>query len=105
MGTLIDDAEFLSTSIICQLEFLAYPKLNSETRDAFFRFLSRIHVYDVLSSNDALVRETVSMRVECGLKLPDAIIVATALVNGCAIISNDEHFQRQSRVQVKTYTL
>ena len=31
--------------------------------------------------------------------------LATALVNGCAVISNDEHFQRQSKVEVTTYTL
>ena len=81
--TIIDDADFLSTSVICQAEFLAYPKLDPETRNAFLQFLSRIHVYDVLSSDDALMRETVSMRVESGLKLPDAFIAATALVNGC----------------------
>ena len=103
--TIIDDADFLSTSVICQAEFLAYPKLDPETRNAFLQFLSRIHVYDVLSSDDALMRETVSMRVESGLKLPDAFIAATALVNGCAVISNDEHFQRQSKVEVRTYNL
>ena len=102
--TIIDDADFLSTSVICQAEFLAYPKLDPETRNAFLQFLSRIHVYDVLSSDDALMRETVSMRVESGLKLPDAFIAATALVNGCSVISNDEHFQRQSKVEVKTQT-
>ena len=38
-------------------------------------------------------------------KRSDAFIVATALVNGCAVISNDEHFQRQSKVEVRTYNL
>ena len=32
--TIIDDADFLSTSVICQAEFLAYPKLDPETRKA-----------------------------------------------------------------------
>lgn len=102
---IVDDADFISTSVICQVEFLAYPKLDSETRNAFLQFLSRIHVYDVLSSDDDLMRETASMRVDGGLKLPDAIIAATALVNGCAVVSNDDHFQRQSKVEVKTYSL
>ncbi|MBQ4200582.1 MAG: hypothetical protein II649_11990 [Kiritimatiellae bacterium] len=31
---IIDDAEFLSTSVICKLEFLSYPKLDTETRNA-----------------------------------------------------------------------
>ena len=51
------------------------------------------------------IKGAFAMRVECGLKLPDAFIAATALVNGCAVISNDEHFQRQSKVEVKTYDL
>ena len=49
------------------------------------------------------IKGAFEMRVESGLKLPDAFIAATALVNGCAVISNDEHFQRQSKVEVKTY--
>ena len=47
LRTIVDDAEFLSTSVICQLEFLAYPKLDDGTRDAFLQFLSRICVDDV----------------------------------------------------------
>ena len=105
LRTIVDDAEFLSTSVICQLEFLAYPKLDDGTRDAFLQFLSRICVYDVQASNDALMREVVAMRVGGGMKLPDAIIAATALVNGCTVLSNDDHFKRQSRVQVRVYTL
>ena len=102
---IIEDADFLATSVICQMEFLAYPKLTDETRNAFLQFLSRISVYDVLASDEALMRETVTMRNECGMKLPDAIIAATAFVNGCIVISNDDHFNRQTRVQVRTYDL
>lgn len=104
LSAIVDEAEFLSTSVICQLEFLAYPNLDDGTRNAFLQFLSRIHVYDVLSSDATLARETAYMRTQCGLKLPDAIIAATALAHNCQVITADEHFLRQSRVGIQTYT-
>ena len=45
------------------------------------------------------------MRIDGGLKLPDAVIAATALVNDCEVITNDAHFAHQKRVQARTYDL
>ena len=103
LRAIVGEADFLSTSVICQVEFLAYPQLDEVSRDAFRQFLSRICVYDVLTSDDNLIRETIAMRMECGLKLPDAIIAATAQVHDCTVVTNDEHFMRQSKVSVMTY--
>ena len=102
---IVAEADFLATSVICKLEFLSYSKLDETSRVAFLEFLSRIILYDVANADAALARETVKMRMTCSLKLPDAIIAATALVNDCEIVTNDAHFQKQSRVAVKTYAL
>ena len=102
---IVAEADFLATSVICKLEFLSYSKLDETSRVAFLEFLSRIIVYDVANADAALARETVKMRMTRSLKLPDAIIAATALVNDCEIVTNDAHFQKQSRVAVKTYAL
>ena len=105
MQEIVANADFLAISVISQLEFFSYPELTEDEERAFFEFISDLAVYDIRSSDVALARETASMRTACSLKLPDAIIAATALVNGCDIVTNDTHFRKQSRVAVKTYSM
>lgn len=101
--TLVEEADFLAVSVICQLEFLAYPGLTDDEAQAFAELLTQFEVFDLMASDTELIRETLAFRTGSGLKLPDAIIAATALVNGCEIVSNDAHFRRQTRVAVRTY--
>jgi predicted nucleic acid-binding protein len=105
MSDIAASAGFLATSVICQLEFLSYPPLDDVSRRAFLRFLSRIRVFGVHPSDSDLIRETVALRVESRLKLPDAIIAATALVNDCILVSADAHFRKLVRVPLQTYPL
>ena len=35
----------------------------------------------------------------------NAVIAATALINGCEVITNDTHFAHQRQVQARTYDL
>ena len=35
----------------------------------------------------------------------NAVIAATALVNGCEVITNDAHFAHQKQVQARAYDL
>lgn len=103
LEAIIADADFIATSVICQMEFLAFPNLSANDKNLFLSFISRVTVYDVMSNDAALTRETVSMRTHFGLKLPDAIIAATALVNNCEIVSADGHFRKQNRVGIMPY--
>ena len=100
---LLEDAEFLCTSVICQLEFLSYPGLTDADRALLSEFLGKICVLDVASGDEALMSAISSMRVGHGLKLPDAIIAGTASVCGCEIVTADDHFSRQDLVPVVGY--
>ena len=73
--------------------------------DTNYELLEDLTVFDLTASNDALIQEAVAVRIDGGLKLPDAVIAATALVNSCEVITNDAHFAHQKRVQAKTYEL
>lgn len=103
LEAIVADAGFIATSVICQMEFLSFPHLSANDKNLFLSFISRVTVYDVMANDTALTRETVSMRTSFGLKLPDAIIAATALVNNCEVVSADGHFRKQDRVSVNTY--
>lgn len=46
-----------------------------------------------------------SLRLNTGLKLPDAIIAGTAIQNECQVVSADAHFQRtMDSLRVLSYT-
>ena len=102
---MVEDSDFLAISVISKLEFLSYPDLNEDEKNAFSELLEDLTVFDLMASDFALMQEAVAMRIDGGLKLPDAVIAATALVNGCEVITNDAHFAHQKRVQARTYEL
>ena len=102
---MVEDSDFLAISVISKLEFLSYPDLTEDEKNAFSELLEDLTVFDLMASDSALMQETVAMRIDGGLKLPDAVIAATALVNGCEVITNDAHFAHQKRVQARTYDL
>ena len=102
---MVEDSDFLAISVISKLEFLSYPDLTEDEKIAFYELLEDLTVFDLTASDDALLQEAVAMRVDGGLKLPDAVIAATALVNGCEVITNDAHFAHLKRVQARTYEL
>ena len=102
---IVEDSDFLAISVISKLEFLSYPDLTEDEKSAFYELLEDLTVFDLTASDTALLQEVVAMRVDGGLKLPDAVIAATALVNGCDVITNDAHFAHQKRVQARTYEL
>ena len=102
---MVEDSDFLAISVISKLEFLSYPDLTEDENNAFSELLEELTVFDLMASDSALMQEAVAMRIDGGLKLPDAVIAATALVNGCEVITNDAHFAHQKRVQARTYDL
>ena len=102
---MVEDSDFLAISVISKLEFLSYPDLTDEEKNAFAELLEELAVFDLMAEDSALIQETVAMRIDAGMKLPDAVIAATALVNNCEVITNDAHFANQKRVQTRTYDL
>lgn len=102
---MVEDSDFLAISVISKLEFLSYPDLAEDEKIAFHELLEDLTVFDLTASDDALIQEAAAMRIDGGLKLPDAVIAATALINDCEVITNDAHFAHQKRVQARTYEL
>ena len=102
---MVEDSDFLAISVISKLEFLSYPDLTEDEKIAFHELLEDLTVFDLTASDDALIQEAAAMRIDGGLKLPDAVIAATAFINDCEVITNDAHFAHQKRVQARTYDL
>ena len=86
--------EIVSISIISQLEFLSNPQLTPKNRFFFEEFCEIAEIYSLTKENVDLVNQIVSIIKKYKLKLPDAIIAATAIVNNATLLSADDIFSK-----------
>jgi predicted nucleic acid-binding protein len=68
------------------MEMLSYHALSREDEARIREFLASTQVFML---EPRVEDKAVAIRREYRLKLPDAIIVATALVNNCALVTYD----------------
>ena len=60
---------------------------------------------EVVGLTEAITDAAVRLRREHGLKVPDAIIAATALTAGAELLTNDEKFARLPGIACRTLKL
>lgn len=92
-------AESFKISIITKIEFLGWsqfaadPNLYAQAK----AFINHASLYDL---NDAIAEQAIQLRQQFKVKTPDALIAATALVQGLAVVTNNT--ADFSRLGVKT---
>jgi hypothetical protein len=96
-------AAYVATSVICELEFLSFPGLSEKDRRLFQSLLARITVIDVCTGDVRLKEYVQAFRAEKKLKLPDAVIAASATVNDCTLVTADKQLLKTPGLQVKEY--
>lgn len=74
----------LYISIITYMEVLGYPFEDSEEQKLIMQLLEHFEIIDV---NMEIAKEVVSLRSKKRIKLPDAIILATAKKWGCDLMT------------------
>jgi len=77
------------TSSIVKLELLKYPDITSDEENAINEFLQLI---PTIPLSQQIEDETIALSRSTKLKLPDAIIGATAIVYDAEVVTNDSHF-------------
>jgi predicted nucleic acid-binding protein len=78
-----------SISIINKLELLGFAKITPAEENRINNFLATV---TVLPITNAIETETIKIRRKTRLKLPDAIIAATAIATGAQIVTGDKRF-------------
>ena len=89
-------------SFVTELEILSYPSLLPEEEKKLKRLLSEIPIID---ANKEIKERTIEFRRKYNLKLPDAIIAATAFILGATLITNDRGFSIIKEIQIKSIDL
>ncbi len=85
-------------SIVTQIELFATQNISKEEHDLLERFIAITLIHPVTAD---LVKTTVNIRQRHKLKLPDAIIAATAIVlNGILLSHNTSDFKNIPGLQI-----
>lgn len=87
-------------SPITKIELLAYPKLTQREHDSIIALLSRMLCIDC---DSAVIDATISIRRTSGLKLPDSVICATAIIAGAVLVTNDDRLHKVEGVNAVRY--
>nr|VFK64934.1 MAG: hypothetical protein BECKUNK1418G_GA0071005_10544 [Candidatus Kentron sp. UNK]VFK71333.1 MAG: hypothetical protein BECKUNK1418H_GA0071006_10614 [Candidatus Kentron sp. UNK] len=92
-GLLADELPFgeYSISVITEMELLSLPGLNDEQRPWLRRFIDDVEVVEI---DEWIKQRAIALRREHRLKLPDAIIAATAIGRDAVLYSDDQGFAR-----------
>ncbi|WP_300752582.1 type II toxin-antitoxin system VapC family toxin [uncultured Brachyspira sp.] len=101
-GKFLLDSEYnVYTSIISEIELLCYPKITSEEENVIKDFLKSI---DIINLDNYIKNETILIKREISIKLPDAIILATAKANNLILLTQDEgilKYNGYKNIQIK----
>ena len=91
----------LFVSFITELELFSYPYLNKEEEKSITFFLSKVTIVDITRD---IKSKTIQFRKKYKLKLPDAIICATAASKKLTLISNDKQLKKISALPVVSFS-
>jgi predicted nucleic acid-binding protein len=80
----------LVCSIITEIELLSFPALPSNEELLIRERLALLKIYKI---DNTIKEKTIQLRRTSPLKIPDAIIAATAMIHDCVLVSNDKLFQ------------
>lgn len=97
---LAQSANWIGISIISQLEFLAFDRLSQSGRKLFGQFRTRVEVINLSTHQPDLLRNIIEIRQNHRLKLPDAIIVASALQTSSTLVTADQEFQKVEAIDL-----
>ena len=100
----LQSAEWVGISILSQIEFLAFPNLSENDRRVFQEFSDGIDVVGLERTERALIDRIVSLRGQYRLKLPDAIIAATAAERDATLITDDRQLRMLSAIRSSSTT-
>jgi predicted nucleic acid-binding protein len=95
----LQSAEWVGISILSQIEFLAFPNLSENDGRIFQEFSAAVDVVGLDRAERALIDRIVSLRIQYRLRLPDAIIAATAIERGAILITDDRQLRKLSAVK------
>jgi predicted nucleic acid-binding protein len=79
-----------TTSVITRIELLSYPGISKGEEEGINRFLDDL---TVVALSEDIINNVITMRRATNIKLPDAIVGASALTLGATLITGDQRLK------------
>lgn len=92
----------LFVSIITEIEVLSFPNITAKDSKLIKDFLSECYIIDIES---AIKDITINIRSQYKVKLPDAVIAATAMYFDLPLFTMDKGFNRIADLQAVILSL
>ncbi|WP_256871687.1 type II toxin-antitoxin system VapC family toxin [Nostoc sp. TCL26-01] len=86
-------------SVISEIEMLSYPAIAADEMLRVQQFLSQVTVIGI---DEDIKNQTIILRKKYRLKLPDAIVCASALSTNSLLLSNDAQLSRVTEISINT---
>lgn len=93
---------FIGISFITELELLSLSTISPEDEQTIQAFLKNTPIIDI---NSDIKTKTIQVRRQSKLKLPDAIIAATAISMDVPLLTADQAFSRVDDPRILLYEL
>jgi len=103
MLRLLRSARWIGISIITHLEFLSYPAIKENDKRCFNDLIQRIDVINLEKDENDLLDFIVTLRQKYRIKMPDAIIAATAILHKAVLVTADKQFGHIKPLRVQGF--
>lgn len=94
------DCKTIHVSFITQLELLSYHDISHEEESRISNFLSDCVITDI---NASIKKSVIDLRKVYQLKLPDSIIIASALYLDLPVVTSDKVFSKIEELETVYY--
>ncbi|HQR82211.1 MAG TPA: type II toxin-antitoxin system VapC family toxin [Thiotrichales bacterium] len=94
----LPDGETYAVSVVTYMEVMGYPFESQEEENLILSLFSHFHIIMV---DAAIANRVIALRKEYKIKLPDAIICATALTHQAQLFTNDTRLRQIKGLSVK----
>ena len=99
----LNQADYVATSVICELEYLAFPDLAVEDKELFEQFRRMVGVTDLCSGDTQQRAMILRLRAEKKMKLPDAIIAVSAKIQNSVLLTEDKQLLNHTGIHSESY--
>jgi len=94
-----DEKKTYAISIITYMEILGYSFKSKEEENTIKKILDYLKI---LYINKDIADKVIELKKENHIKLPDAIICSTAILNHAILVTNDIRLKNIPKIQLKT---
>lgn len=92
----------LGVSIITEIEMLSYGRLTLQDEQ---HIRSMLATMERLAMTEDVKEQTIMLRRHHNIKLPDAIICATAMINQAVLLTNDKQLANIPELRTRSFSL